>query len=56
MQNAFIYDGIRTPFGRDAGCLSGVRPDDLLADTIAELFKRGSFAMEDVEDVIMGCT
>ncbi|MDP6602849.1 MAG: 3-oxoadipyl-CoA thiolase [Rhodospirillales bacterium] len=56
MQNAFIYDGIRTPFGRDAGCLSGVRPDDLLADTIVELFKRGSFAMEDVEDVIMGCT
>ena len=56
MQNAYIYDGIRTPFGRDAGCLSGVRPDDLLADTIAELFKRGSFAKEDVEDVVMGCT
>ena len=24
MQNAYIFDGIRTPFGRHAGCLSAV--------------------------------
>ena len=56
MTDTFIYDGIRTPFGRDAGGLATIRPDDLLADTIAELVKRGSFRAGDVEDVIMGCT
>lgn len=29
--SAFIYDGLRTAFGRHAGSLSSVRPDDLLA-------------------------
>ena len=56
MTDTFIFDGIRTPFGRDAGGLATIRPDDLLADTIAELVKRGSFKGGAVEDVIMGCT
>lgn len=55
MLNAYIFDGIRTPFGRHAGCLSAVRPDDLMGDTIAALLKRGSFREEDIEDVIIGC-
>jgi acetyl-CoA C-acetyltransferase len=55
MQNAYIFDGIRTPFGRHAGCLSAVRPDDLMGDTIATLLKRGTFRGEDIEDVIIGC-
>ena len=55
MENAFIYDGLRTPFGRHAGCLSAVRPDDLMGDTIAALLDRGPFRGEDVEDVIIGC-
>lgn len=29
MRDAFICDGIRTPIGRYAGALSGVRADDL---------------------------
>ena len=31
MLDAYIYDGKRTPFGRHAGSLAKVRPDDLLA-------------------------
>ena len=55
MENAFIYDGLRTPFGRYGGALSNVRPDDLIADTIADLLGRSPFKTEDVEDVIVGC-
>ena len=28
MLDAYIYDGLRTPFGRHAGALAPVRPDD----------------------------
>ena len=31
MLDAYIYDGLRTPFGRHGGALAPVRPDDLLA-------------------------
>ena len=30
MLDAYIYEGLRTPFGRHAGALAKVRPDDLL--------------------------
>ena len=56
MTDAFIYDGVRTPFGRHAGALAPVRPDDLLAGPIATLMARSPFRPEDVEDVIAGCT
>ena len=56
MTDAYIYDGVRTPFGRHAGALSPVRPDDLLAGPIATLMARSPFRSEDVEDVIAGCT
>ena len=56
MTEAFIYDGIRTPFGRHAGALAPVRPDDLLAFSIKTLIDRSPFNGEDVEDVIAGCT
>jgi acetyl-CoA C-acetyltransferase len=56
MIDAFVYDGIRTPFGRHAGALAAVRADDLLAGTVATLMARSPFRGEDVEDVIAGCT
>ena len=31
MTASFIYDAVRTPFGRAGGALSGIRPDDLAA-------------------------
>lgn len=54
--SAFIYDGLRTPFGRHAGALAKVRPDDLLASVIQALVERNAFPTELYEDVIAGCT
>jgi hypothetical protein len=31
VSDAFLYAGVRTPFGRYAGGLAGTRPDDLAA-------------------------
>jgi len=56
MQEAYIYDGGRTAFGRYGGCLSSVRPDDLLAHVIRTLSQRLPFAAEAYEDVIAGNT
>ncbi|AKJ01119.1 acetyl-CoA C-acetyltransferase [Archangium gephyra] len=54
--SAYIYGGLRTPFGRHAGALAPVRPDDLLAGVIQALLARGPFEPGQVEDVIIGCT
>ncbi len=40
MNNAFLLDAVRTPFGRNRGGLSHIRTDDLAAIPIAELVKR----------------
>jgi len=56
INNAFIYDGARTAFGRHAGALSPIRPDDLLAHTIKSVVERNPFAADAYEDVIMGNT
>lgn len=55
-KEAFIVDGIRTPFGNFGGSLAGVRTDDLAAHVIAELVKRNpSIPLEDYDEVIFGC-
>lgn len=56
MLDAYLYDGLRTPFGRHAGKLASVRPDDLLAGVMSALVARGKFPAEMIEDVIIGCT
>ena len=56
MEDAFIYDGIRTPFGRHAGQLSPVRPDNLLGDLVRALVERSPFDGGAFEDVVAGCT
>ncbi|MBT8147815.1 MAG: 3-oxoadipyl-CoA thiolase [Gammaproteobacteria bacterium] len=56
LNEAFIYDGGRTPFGRHGGALATVRPDDLLAHTIKAVVGRNEFAPQDFEDVIAGNT
>ena len=56
MSEAFIYDGLRSPFGRHAGALSPVRADDLLADVIRAVVTRSAFSSESFEDVVVGCT
>jgi acetyl-CoA C-acetyltransferase len=54
--DAYVYDGLRSPFGRHAGALAGVRPDDLAAEVMRALLARSPWKPEDVEDVILGCT
>lgn len=54
--SAYIYDGLRTPFGRHAGALAKVRPDDLLASVIQAVIERNDFDKALYEDVIAGCT
>ncbi len=56
MQEAYVYDGLRTPIGRHAGGLAPVRPDDLLASVIKELMQRNPFKPGDYEDAVIGCT
>jgi len=55
MLDAYIYDGVRTPIGRYAGKLAGVRPDDLLAGAMRAVLDRNPFKQENLEDVIIGC-
>ena len=56
MLGAFIYDGLRTPFGRHAGALAPVRPDDLAAGVMRALMTRSPWKPEELEDVYLGCT
>ena len=56
MEQAFICDAIRTPFGRYGGVLANVRTDDLAAVPIKALMERNrSVDWGAVDDVIYGC-
>ena len=55
MLDAYIYEGLRTPFGRHAGALAKVRPDDLLADVLRNLMSKSAFKPEQIEDFVVGC-
>jgi len=55
MQNAVIVGAVRSAVGRKNGKLSGVRPDDLLADTLTALVQRTRIDPTEVEDVVIGC-
>jgi len=55
MQNAVIVGAVRTAVGKKNGKLAGVRPDDLLADTLKALVARVKIDPSEVEDVVMGC-
>ena len=54
MTTAFLYDGVRTPFGRFNGALAGVRPDDLAATTLAALLARHDVDPGLVDEVVLG--
>ncbi|MDO8038649.1 3-oxoadipyl-CoA thiolase [Janthinobacterium sp. SUN137] len=56
MNDAFICDAVRTPFGRYGGALSSVRADDLGALPIAALIARNpSVDWSAIDDVFYGC-
>ena len=58
MADAYIIDAVRTPRGRGKagkGALSGIHPQELLAQTLNQLSQRNPLRREDVEDVVIGC-
>ncbi|AUX47473.1 acetyl-CoA acetyltransferase [Sorangium cellulosum] len=58
MRDVFIVDAVRTPRGRGKagkGALSGVHPQELLAQTLNHLAGRTGIRKDDVEDVVVGC-
>ncbi|MEU6646477.1 thiolase family protein [Saccharomonospora sp. NPDC046836] len=54
MNDAFVLDAIRTPFGRYGGALAKVRPDDLAAHVLRELATRSDLDPSTVDEVILG--
>ncbi|WP_438039780.1 acetyl-CoA C-acetyltransferase [Sorangium sp. So ce128] len=58
MRDVFIVDAVRTPRGRGKagkGALSGVHPQELLAQTLNRLAEKTGIRKQDVEDVVVGC-
>jgi len=56
MNEAYICDAVRTPFGRFGGALASVRADDLAALPIAALIQRNpGVDWARVDDVLLGC-
>ena len=52
----FLCSGVRTPVGRYGGSLSAVRPDDLLAQSIAALLARNpGLPASAIDEVYAGC-
>lgn len=58
MATAYIIDAVRTPRGRGKagkGALSGIHPQELLAQTLNRLAARTGIDKNEVDDVVMGC-
>jgi acetyl-CoA C-acetyltransferase len=56
---AYVYDAVRTPFGRFGGVLAGSRPDDLAAHVVRQIVTRApgltrSGFGEKVDEVVLG--
>jgi acetyl-CoA acetyltransferase family protein len=55
MNQAFVYDAVRTPFGKFGSGLAAVRPDDLAAHVIRESVKRApGLDLERIDEVVFG--
>ena len=58
MGEAWIIDAVRTPRGKgkkDTGALSGVHPQELMAQVLNATKARTGIDPRDVEDVVVGC-
>ncbi len=52
---SFLYDAVRTPFGKYAGALAKTRPDDLAALVVGEQARRVSNLPPDrIDEVVLG--
>lgn len=56
MLDAYIYDGLRSPFGRHGGSLATVRPDDLIATVIKNLVEKNQLPNNIFDEVLIGNT
>lgn len=54
MGSSWVYDGVRTPFGRYGKGLAATRPDDLAAFAVRELLDRNDGLAGLVEEVVLG--
>ena len=54
MTSSFVFDAVRTPFGRAGGALSGIRPDDLAAVTLRAIVERTGLDPARIDDVLLG--
>ena len=55
MNQAYVYDAVRTPFGKFGSGLAGVRPDDLAAHVVRESVKRApGLDVERIDEVVFG--
>ena len=55
MNQAFVYDAVRTPFGKFGSGLAAVRPDDLAAHVVRESVKRApGLDVERIDEVVFG--
>jgi len=52
--SAYIYDAVRTPFGRYGGALAKTRPDDLGATVVKAIVERTGVDPAKIDDVIFG--
>jgi acetyl-CoA acetyltransferase family protein len=55
MREVVIVDGVRSAIGKFGGGLSGVRPDDLLAEVYKGLVQRTGIDPALIDDVFAGC-
>ncbi|WP_201633592.1 3-oxoadipyl-CoA thiolase [Psychrobacter immobilis] len=56
MLDAYIYDGLRSPFGRHGGALATVRPDDLIATVMKILIEKHQLPNDIFDEVLIGNT
>ncbi|WP_369263675.1 acetyl-CoA C-acyltransferase [Streptomyces sp. R35] len=55
MTASFVYDALRTPFGKYGKALAGVRPDDLAAHVMSALVERQpDLDPERIDDIVFG--
>ena len=54
MSQSYVIDAVRSPIGRINGALASVRPDDLAAAVLSELWQRHNFDDSMLGDVIVG--
>lgn len=55
LQDVYVYDAVRTPFGRYGGALAGTRPDDLAALVVGALVDRApGLGGGRVDEVVLG--